>query len=51
MDIFNILRENTDDVILILNYFIEAGDQGEPAPSPAPVKASKGGLDDFWNYV
>lgn len=51
MDIFNILRENTDDVILILNYFIEAGDQCDSAPAAAPAPAGKRGRDEFWDYV
>lgn len=50
MDIFNILKEDADDVIMIVNYFIEAGDQDEPA-APAPVKAGKRELDEFWKYV
>lgn len=51
MDIFNILREDADDVILIVNYFIEAGEQDDPAPAPAPKKAGARELDDFWKYV
>ena len=50
MDIFNILKEDADDVILIVNYFIEAGDQDEPAAAHAPA-AGKRELDDFWKYV
>lgn len=50
MDIFNILAQNADDVILILNYFIAAGDQDEPA-APVPKKAGKRELDEFWQYV
>ncbi|MBQ5640294.1 MAG: hypothetical protein IIV05_00660 [Ruminococcus sp.] len=50
MDIFNILAQNADDVILILNYFIAAGDQDEPA-APAPKKTGKRELDEFWQYV
>ena len=49
MDIFNILRQDVDDVILIVNYFIEAGDQDAPA-APAP-KQSKRELDEFWKSV
>lgn len=51
MDIFGILREDADDVILIVNYFIAAGDQDEPAAAPAPATAGKRELDDFWKYV
>ena len=54
MDIFNILKQNTDDVIMIINYFIEVSDQDAAATIPAPAPASrskKQGLDDFWNYV
>lgn len=50
MDIFNILKQDIDDVILILNYFLDAGDQEMQAtPAPAPQKA--GEKDDFWKYV
>ena len=52
MDIFNILKQDVDDVILILNYFIDAGDQGAAAsPAPAPKSTGKRELDDFWKYV
>lgn len=56
MDMFNILREDADDVILIVNYFIEAGERGESAEScmpavPAQKKAGKRELDEFWKYV
>ena len=50
MDIFSILKEDADDVIMIVNYFIAAGDQDAPA-APAPAKAGKRELDEFWKYV
>ena len=53
MDIFNILRQDTDDVIMIINYFLDVGEYGgevEQPAAPAP-KASKKTVDDFWNYV
>lgn len=50
MDIFGILKEDADDVIMIVNYFIAAGDQDAPA-APAPVKTGKRELDEFWKYV
>lgn len=52
MDIFNILKQNTDDVIMIINYFLDVGEYGgtpEPA-APAP-KAHKREIDEFWSYV
>lgn len=49
MDIFNILKQDTDDVILIINYFIEMGDSAD-APAPAPKKKEHD-LDEFWQYV
>lgn len=56
MDIFGILKEDADDVILIVNYFIETGERGEStdrgaAAAPAQAKAGKRELDDFWKYV
>lgn len=50
MDIFNILKQDVDDVILIVNYFIDAGDQDAPA-APAPKTTGKRELDEFWKYV
>jgi len=53
MDIFNILRQDTDDVIMIINYFLDVGEYGDAAaaaPAPAP-KPKERKLDDFWNYV
>lgn len=50
MDIFKILKEDADDVIMIVNYFIAAGDQDSPA-APAPKTAGKRELDEFWKYV
>lgn len=49
MDIFNILKQDTDDVILIINYFIEVGERDEPAVPAA--KPHKHELDEFWQYV
>lgn len=52
MDIFNILRQDTDDVIMIINYFIAVGEYGGTDDPAAPVpKAQKGKIDEFWSYV
>ena len=52
MDIFNILKQDVDDVILILNYFLDVGEQEmQAAPAPVPQKTGKKELDDFWKYV
>lgn len=53
MDIFNILKQDVDDVIMIINYFLDVAEYGgaeADAPDPAK-KRRKGELDEFWNYV
>lgn len=52
MDIFNILRQNTDDVIMIINYFLDVGEYGSaPEPAAPAPKAREKKIDDFWSYV
>ena len=54
MDIFNILKQDVDDVIMIINHFIEVGanKEAEAVTQAAPTPAKRGKkIDNFWNYV
>lgn len=53
MDIFNILQQDADDVILIINYFLDCEEYGtNDGAAPAPAQTTrKHGIDEFWSYV